>query len=81
MYWLPIAPFGEIDLLIADDRPVYLQRFLARTHEGGWLVVQNVDAFESHWVVEEVSRWCRPTRTVTGADWTATYYQYVGSGA
>jgi hypothetical protein len=80
-YWLPIAPYGEIDLLAADDRPVYLERFLARAHEGGWLIVQNVDAGESHWVVEEVSKWCTPTRVVTDGDWTATYYRYVGSGS
>jgi hypothetical protein len=80
-YWLPIAPYGEIDLLAADDRPVYLERFLARAHEGGWLIVQSVDAGESHWVVEEVSKWCTPARVVTDGDWTATYSRYVGAGA
>jgi hypothetical protein len=50
-YWLPIAPYAEIDLLAADNRTVYLQRFMAQAHEGGWLIVQNVDAGESHWVV------------------------------
>jgi hypothetical protein len=78
-YWLPIAPYGEVDLLAADNRTVYLQRFMARAHEGGWLIVQNVDAGESNWVVEEVSKWCTATSVITGADWTATYYRCGGS--
>lgn len=75
-YWLPIAPYAEIDLLAADNRTVFLQRFMARAHEGGWLIVQNVDVGKSHWVVQEVSNWCTATRVITGSYWTATYYQY-----
>jgi hypothetical protein len=80
-YWLPIAPYDEIDLLPSDDRAVYLQRFIARAHAGGWLIVENVDAAESHWVVQEVSKWCTPTRVITGADWTASYYRCAGPGS
>jgi hypothetical protein len=79
-YWLPIAPYGEIDLLPSDDRAIYLQRFLARAHACGWLIVETADAGESHWVVQGVSKWCTPTRVITGADWTATYYRYGGPG-
>jgi hypothetical protein len=81
-YWLPIAPYGEIDLLAADNnRAVYLQRFMARGHASGWLIVENVQADESHWVAQEVSKWCTATRVIRDADWTATYYQCGGSAS
>jgi hypothetical protein len=80
-YWLPIAPYGEIDLLAADNRTVYLQRFMARGHASGWLIVENVQAGESHWVAQEVSEWCTATRVIRDADWTATYYQCGGSAS
>jgi hypothetical protein len=50
--WLPLVPFREVNYLTPARRLVYLDRFIDRHPEGGWLI--ECVGGESTWVTQEV---------------------------
>lgn len=76
-YWLPLAPYGELNLLPPAERMAHLQRFVERHRLDGWLIVHRSSAGGA-WLTHALQGWYSPLRTVSHADWVATYYRYRG---
>ena len=77
-YWLPVAPYAELNILPMANRLAHLQRYVERHHLSGWLIVQRVRSRNDTWLPQALLRWYEPGQTVSNADWTATYFRYRG---
>jgi hypothetical protein len=81
--WLPIQPMTELVPVRAERRALYVRRFIARAHMGGWLVENTWLAFvpgigDMTWLGETLGETHRPTRSLERGPWRATYYEPTG---
>jgi hypothetical protein len=72
--WLPLAPAGQLGLLPADRRLVYLDRFSRSWPDGGWLVEADRPSDEVSWLHAWLPRHYQVTETVSGGGWRLTRY-------
>jgi hypothetical protein len=77
-YWLPVAPYAELNLLPLANRLAHLERYAERHRMGGWLIVRSARAGNDAWLPQALMRWYVPTQTVSQGDWMATYFRYRG---
>jgi hypothetical protein len=84
--WIPAIPLGLLRPLPPARRQLYLQRFSARTHLSGWLMLprdpQSALLFKEfwfqdmHWFYDQLRRTHKPMRRYENANWTLIWYQY-----
>jgi hypothetical protein len=77
--WLPLVPFNEVAILTPTRRVAYLQRFITRHPEGGWLV--ECIGGESEWVRQEIQAHFTPGPTYANSDYRLTLWQPVSGPA
>ena len=70
--WLPLVPFGAVNVLTPERRMGYLERFIARHPEGGWLI-ECIGA-ESAWVTQDVRDNFTMGRSYENADYRVTLW-------
>ncbi|MDQ6879469.1 MAG: hypothetical protein M3082_17585 [Candidatus Dormibacteraeota bacterium] len=52
--WLPLVPFTAINLLAPDRRAAYVERFVARHPDGGWLIERTGPQAEEQWAKDVI---------------------------
>jgi small basic protein len=77
--WLPLVPFGAVKILTPTRRVAYLERFIARHPEGGWLI-ECIGA-ESEWVRQEIEAHFTPGPSYSNADYRVTLWRLVNGSA
>lgn len=73
--WLPISPVGPeeaIQGLLDARQQTYIERFLARTHAGGWYITYRTPS-----ACSLLSSHLRSTRTVKSINYSASFCEYV----
>jgi hypothetical protein len=70
--WLPLVPFGAVNLLAPERRDAYLERFIERNPEGGWLI--ECVGGESPWVTQAVRDNFTIGPTYSNADYRVTLW-------
>jgi hypothetical protein len=70
--WLPLVPFREVNYLTPERRVDYLERFIARHPEGGWLI--ECAGGESPWVTQEVKDNFTMGESYQNADYRVTLW-------
>lgn len=82
--WLPVVPFTELVPVNESRRTLYIDRFVNRTREGGWLIEDtSTPKFDGGgpWFFAALARHFAPGRPVQVGSWRATRYSYVaGTG-
>lgn len=76
-YWTPLSPFGAVTPLQPHRAVRYLTRFLARTHESGWLLIpRKADwmGFDIPWAIPSIEKFYRPAQTLQSKDYTLIYF-------
>lgn len=77
--WLPLVPFKAVNYLTPTRRVVYVERYIARHPEGGWLI--ECVAAESEWVSQEIQAHFIPGPTYANADYRVTLWRPVNESA
>jgi hypothetical protein len=72
-HWLPLAPYNEAAILTPTRRAEYLERFIKRHPEGGWLI-ECIGA-EPEWVTQEIQAHFTPGPTYANADYRLTLWR------
>jgi len=75
--WLPLVPFTAINILPANRRAAYLERFIARHPEGGWLIERTSTLGEGEWVRTILREHFTPGQTYANADYQLTLWSPV----
>jgi hypothetical protein len=81
--WLPVQPMAGLVAVGVERRMLYVERFVARTRTGGWLVQHEDPArletlADTTWLAQALAKTHRPMRTVVHGAWRATYYGFAG---
>ncbi len=72
--WLPLVPFAEIDLLPPARKVTYLERFIARHPEGGWLI-ERTGSQQGDWVIQVIEVHFTPGPTYSNANFQLTFWR------
>lgn len=73
--WLPLAPFAAINILPQARRVIYLERFIARHPEGGWLIERTGSQSQEEWVKQVIAAHFTPGPTYSNAGFQLTLWQ------
>jgi hypothetical protein len=74
--WLPLAPFAEINILPQARRVTYLERFIARHPQGGWLIERTGPQSQgAGWVIQVLEAHFTPGLTYSNADFHLTFWR------
>jgi hypothetical protein len=75
-HWLPLAPFAEVNYLPHARGVTYLERFIARHPDGGWLIERSGQQSKDRaWVIQVIERHFTPGPTYSNADFQLTLWQ------
>jgi hypothetical protein len=72
--WLPLVPFRAVNILPENRRALYLERYIARHPEGGWLIERTSPPAQDDWVVAIVQAHFTPGPTYANADYVLTLW-------
>jgi hypothetical protein len=75
LFWLPLVPFAEVNLLPPVRRVTYLERFIARHPEGGWLIERTGSQSPGEWVIQVIEAHFTPGPTFSNSKFQLTYWQ------
>lgn len=90
--WLPMQPLALFLALPEERKPLYVNRFVERAREGGWLIQRKVDGrlavsqvsaaySPGPWLFAELRRTHAATKGFQNDDWSVVWFDYVGGEA
>jgi|GEM_PF-2498469 len=72
--WLPLVPFRAVNILPQARRALYLERYIERHPEGGWLIERTPPPAQVDWVVQIVQAHFTSGPTYSNADYQLTLW-------
>jgi hypothetical protein len=73
--WLPLVPFAEINLLRPARRVTYMERFIARHPQGGWLIERTGSHPHGNWVIQVIKAHFTPGPTYSNSKFQLTFWR------
>jgi hypothetical protein len=72
--WLPLVPFRAVNILPDDRRTAYLERYIARHPDGGWLIERTSTPAQDDWVVAIIQAHFTSGPSYSNADYVLTLW-------
>ncbi len=73
--WLPLVPFSAVNILTPTRRATYLERFIARHPEGGWLIERTGSQPQLEWVRVIIQAHFTLGQTYSNPDYQLTFWR------
>lgn len=73
--WLPLVPFSMVNVLPPTRRVTYVERFIARHPEGGWLIERTGSQSQEEWVLRVIEAHFTSGPTYANADFQLAFWR------